>query len=186
MIELVGMSLSDVLPNGSLLRLTITNDTGALNTVVGWIGLSVFPDGARIIFDSLYSKSQVIPTTQLVVTSDSKSAVIDALSNQQWLVSDLVNAFESLGNTSARVSKAELLTGSDKAESSSADGAAQRMAEQTDTDRSLADNSLLRKVEDGTTGGVSSLISFLKYGAIAVIVLGLVYLAVEFVPRPRK
>jgi hypothetical protein len=105
---------TDYLTANTLFRLTLANHIYNLPLT--------FPDQARQLYESLYARAQVIPTTYLAILPGEQTAVIDVDLKVDELGAALVNALDAAGTQWAYVDTVELLSAADAEDSSSQAG----------------------------------------------------------------
>lgn len=171
-IETVNLRPSDVLPANTLLRLTFSSH---------WYDLAgQFSGAARTLYQSLFSLAGVLPTTTLSVINDSKNAVIDARLNVRTNGSTLINALDNAGQRFAFISRAEVLTGSARTQSSSDSGTGDRDSETLAAETRNGGNGIGNPL--APFGG---LISAIKWGGVGIAVLAGLYFLSPYLARKK-
>lgn len=169
----VGFSPSTRLESGALFRVTLSNH---------WYDLAaIFPDAARTLYQSLYQLARVIPTTPLVVLNGSRSAVIDVSLKTSETGSDLLNALDNAGQRFAFVSNVELLTGSDRTNSSGQGGVAARDDAQLTADKKAQESSALNQL----LNSFKSLGDVVKWGGVGIAILAVLYFGAPYLSRKK-
>lgn len=109
MADLVGFSLSQTIPKGSLLRLTF----GERSDMLGAFGIDPFglwPLHMGQVWSKLPTTAHLYPSTPANVSPSSVTATIDARSQADRLGSEIIGAIESIDDNFVQLKRAELLT----------------------------------------------------------------------------